>query len=265
MHEVAINTTRNNIYGILNENDYQIIFVDTPGIGKTSSRLSEVLNNKAYEAIDNDLVLFLVDISSGFGPNDKKILERLKTFNKSVILVLTKIDLINKDKLIKEIINLKDLYNFIAIVPISSLKNDNINELLQVIKENLHDNIKYFDNSVITNVSEKFLVSEIIREKVLNLTKEEVPHAITCMVESMEFKKKACEINALIIVDRDNLKGIIIGKNGSMLKKIGSLSRNEIEELLGLKVYLNIFVKTIKNWRDKENLFEELGITSNDD
>ena len=260
-----VGTTRNTIYGIYNDEDSQIVFVDTPGINKATSKLGEVLNNKAYSSFDNDLVLFLVDIASGFGPNDNRILNRLKEDNKDVILVLTKVDKIKKDKLYDEIIKLKDLYNFLDIVPISSIKGINTTELIEVIKKYLKDDVKYFDDDVITNVSEKFLVGEIIREKILILTREEVPHAVTCVVENMEFKKDKCYINACIVVDRDNLKGIIIGKNGQMLKKIGSMAREEIEVLLGKKVYLELFVKVIDNWRQKPNLFQELGISEEDD
>lgn len=260
-----VGTTRNTIYGIYNDEDSQIVFVDTPGINKATSKLGEVLNNKAYSSFDNDLVLFLVDIASGFGPNDNRILNRLKEDNKDVILVLTKVDKIKKDKLYDEIIKLKDLYNFLDIVPISSIKGINTTELIEVIKKYLKDDVKYFDDDVITNVSEKFLVGEIIREKILILTKEEVPHAVTCIVENMEFKKDKCYINACIVVDRDNLKGIIIGKKGQMLKKVGTMAREEIEVLLGKKVYLELFVKVIENWRQKPNLFEELGISEEDD
>ena len=260
-----VGTTRNMIYGVYNEDDTQIVFVDTPGINKATSKLGEVLNKTAYSSFDNDLVLFLVDIASGFGPNDNKILNRLKEDNKDVILVLTKVDKIKKDKLYDEIIKLKDLYNFLDIVPISSIKGINTTELIKVIKKYLKDDVKYFDDDVITNVSEKFLVGEIIREKILILTKEEVPHAVTCVVENMEFKKDKCYINACIVVDRDNLKGIIIGKNGQMLKKVGTMAREEIEVLLGKKVYLELFVKVIENWRQKPNLFEELGLSEEDD
>ena len=260
-----VGTTRNNIYGIYNDTDTQIVFVDTPGIIKASNKLGTVLNKKAYEAMENDIVLFIVDIASGFGKGDEKILNKLKQEEKKVILVLNKTDKISKEKLITEIVNLKDMYNFLDIVPISSLKGDNIKELIKVIKNHLTDDIKYFDDNVITNVSENFMISEIIREKVLMLTKEEVPHAVTCLIENISYKKDSAYINALIIVDRDNLKKIIIGKQGSMLKKIGSASRVEIEDLLEKKVFLELYVKTIKNWREKENIFEYLGITELND
>lgn len=260
-----VGTTRNNIFGIYNEKDTQIIFIDTPGIQKSFNKLGDTLNKKAYSSIENDLVLFVIDISTGFGKNDQRILEKLKQDNKDVILILNKVDKIDKEKLLKEITNIKDLYNFKEIIPMSSLKDKTVNDLIDTIKKYLKDDIKYFDDDIITNVSEKFMISEIIREKVLNLTKEEVPHAITTLVEKIEFKKNNAYINALIVVDRENLKKIIIGKQGTMLKKIGQLSRVEIEQLLNKKVYLELYVKTIENWRDKENLFEYLGITENDE
>lgn len=260
-----VGTTRNNIFGIYNEKDTQIIFIDTPGIQKSFNKLGETLNKKAYSSIENDLVLFVIDISSGFGKNDQRILEKLKQENKDVILILNKVDKMDKEKLLKEITNIKDLYSFKEIIPMSSLKDKTVDGLIETIKKYLKDDIKYFSDDVITNVSEKFMISEIIREKVLMLTKEEVPHAITTLVEKIEFKKNKAYINALIVVERDNLKKIIIGKQGTMLKKIGQLSRIEIEELLDKKVYLELYVKTIENWRDKENLFEYLGITENDE
>lgn len=259
-----VGTTRNNIYGIYNEPDTQIIFIDTPGIGKAVDKLGATLNKKAYSSFENDLVLFLVDIASGFGKNDEKILERLKQENKKVILVLNKIDKINKEKLFEEILKLKDLYDFLEIVPISGLKGNNTDELVKSIKKHLPDDIKYFEDDTITNTDETFMIGEIIREKVLNLTKEEVPHSVTCLVENIEFKKGVANINALIIVDRKNLKKIIIGKNGSMLKKIGTLARKDIESYLNMKVYLELYVKTIENWKNKEEIFDFLKITEKD-
>ena len=259
-----VGTTRNIIYGIYNDSDTQIVFVDTPGIGKVNDKLGALLNKKAYSSFYNDIVLFVVDIASGFGKNNLKILKKLKDDKKEVILVLNKIDKINKDKLFEEILKVKDLYDFLEIVPVSGLKSDNLKELLKVIKKYLKDEVKYFDDDVITNLDESFMIGEIIREKVLNLTREEVPYSVTCLVENIEFKKGKAYINALIIVDRDNLKSIIIGKNGSMLKRIGSMARSEIEEFLGVRVYLELFVKTIKNWKDKEGIFEYLKINERD-
>ncbi len=257
-------TTRNIIYGVYNEPDIQIVFIDTPGIGRSADKLEVHLNKKAFGSFENDIVLFLVDIAAGFGKGDEKILERIKQDNKKTILVLNKIDKISKEKLFEEIVKLKDLYDFLDIVPVSGLKGNNISELIKVIKKYLPDDVKYFEDDTITNVDETFMIGEIIREKVLNLTREEVPHAVTCIVEKLEFKKGIANINALIIVDRKNLKGIIIGKQGSMLKKIGSLAREELEAYLGLKVYLELYVKVIENWKNKEEIFEYLKINGTD-
>lgn len=257
-------TTRNIIYGVYNEPDTQIVFIDTPGIGKSADKLETHLNKKAFSSFENDIVIFLVDIASGFGKGDEKILERIKLDNKKTILVLNKVDRISKEELIEEIVKLKDLYDFLDIVPVSALKGNNTSELIKVIKKYLPDDVKYFEDDTITNVDETFMVGEIIREKVLNLTREEVPHAVTCIVENLEFKKGIANINALIIVDRKNLKGIIIGKQGSMLKKIGSLAREELEAYLGIKVYLELYVKVIENWKNKEEIFEYLKINETD-
>ena len=259
-----VGTTRNIIYGIYNEKDTQIIFIDTPGIGKAKDNLGTHLNKKAYQAIENDLVLFLIDSKTGFGKNDEKILEKLKQENKKVILVLNKIDTITKEKLLNQIIKIKDLYNFLDIVPVSGLKKKNTQELIKVIKKHLPDNIKYFEDDITTNTTKEFMIAEIIREKALMLTKEEVPHSITTLVESLTIKKGTYHINALIIVDRNNLKSIIIGKNGQMLKKIGTLARKDIENYLNKKVYLELFVKTIENWKQKESIFEYLKINEKD-
>ena len=253
-----VGTTRNNILGVYNDSSSQIVFVDTPGIAKANDKLGEVLNSLAYSSFSNDLVLFLVDIASGFGPNDKKILEKLKQDDQKVILVLNKIDLIKKEELFKKILELKDLYNFTDIVPISSIKNDNVDELLKVIKDNLPEGEKIFEEDFFTNINEKYYVSEIIREKVLNLTRQEVPHSVSCYVLKMEFSKEKIIITATIVVDRDNLKGIIIGKNGRMLKEIGTEARKDLENYYNKKIYLDLFVKVIEDWRSKESVIKEL-------
>lgn len=255
-------TTRNVIQGIYNEDDIQIVFVDTPGIHKPSNKLGQILNKGAYFSIDDvDIVCFLIDAKAGLGRGDKYILERLKKIDKPVILVINKIDGLSKDEIFLKIHEYKDLCEFADIVPISALKGNNTKELIKVIKNYLPDGVKYFDDDMITNKSLRFMVSEIVREKILWLTKEEVPHSVTCMVEKMVKDKDKNIINVIVIVDRDSLKKIIIGKNGQMIKKIGTLAREDIESLLNTKVYLELFVKTIKNWRDKEKFLSELEFT----
>ncbi len=252
------NTTRNIIEGIYNDDDSQIVFVDTPGIHKPNNKLGQMLNKGAYYSIDDvDIVCFLVDAKAGLGGGDKYVIEKLKQIDKPVILVINKIDGLSKDEIFEKINEYKDLYDFKEIVPISALKGSNVEELIKTIKEYLPDSIKYFDDNTTTNKSLEFMVSEIVREKILNLTKEEVPHSVTCITEKMITDKDKNIINVAIIVDRDSLKKIIIGKNGSMVKKIGTLAREDIEELLQTKVYLELYVKTIEKWRDREKYLNE--------
>ena len=253
-------TTRNIIEGIYNDSDTQIVFVDTPGIHKPKYKLGKYLNKQAYYSIDDvDVVVFLVDASEELGKGDLYIIEKLKEIDKPVILILNKIDKIKKEQILLKIDEYKDLYNFKEIIPLSALKKDNIKTLLEVLNKYLPDNIKYFDDDVYTNKRLEFLISEIVREKVFNLTNEEVPHSVTCVVEQIKREKNNYSINVAIIVDRDSLKKIIIGKQGSMIKEIGIEARKDLEELLGKKVYLELFVKTIKNWRDKEKYLQEFG------
>lgn len=253
-------TTRNNIQGIYTDGDYQMVFVDTPGIHKPKHKLGKVLNKQAFFSInDVDIILFLVDITEKLGPGDKFIIEMFKNINKPVILILNKIDKLPKEEILIKIDEYKDLYNFDEIVPVSALKRENVNHLIDVLKKYLPDTIRYFDDNTITNVDVTFMISEYIREKVLELTNEEVPHSTTCIVENIEEDNNTIIINASIIVGRDNLKKIIIGKNGSMIKEIGIRARKDIEELLNKKVYLDLFVKVIPKWRDKDKILNEIG------
>ena len=251
-------TTRNIIQGIYNDDDTQIVFVDTPGIHKPTHKLGQILNKGAYYSIEDvDIVCLLIDAKAGLGKGDKYVIERLKNINKPVILVINKIDGLSKDEIFLKINEYKDLYDFADIVPISALKNKNIDELIKVIKHYLPDNIKYFSDSMITNRSMQFMIAETVREKILWLTKEEVPHSVTCVVEKIIKDKDKNIINVAIIVDRDSLKKIIIGKGGSMIKKIGTLAREDLEKILGTKVYLELYVKTIEKWRDREKYLTE--------
>ena len=254
-------TTRNNIQGIYTDDDVQMIFVDTPGIHKPKNKLGKALNKKAYVLInDVDIIMFLVDVTETLGPGDKYILNMLKGINKPVILIINKIDKVPREDILKKIDEYKDLYNFDEIIPVSALKDINTTHLLDVLKKYLPDSIKYFDDETYTNVDTTFMISEYIREKVLELTEDEVPHSTTCIVENIEEDKNIISIGASIIVDRENLKKIIIGKNGSKIKEIGIRARKDIEELLNKKVYLDLFVKVMPKWRDRENLLKELGI-----
>lgn len=253
-------TTRNIIQGIYNDEDSQIVFVDTPGIHKPSNKLGQTLNKQSYYSIeDTDIILLLVDATEKYGKGDQFVLDKLKAVDKPVILVINKVDRITKEDIINKIIEYKDLFDFKEIVPLSALKKDNIKELIKSVKKYLPDEIQYYDKNDVTNKSLEFLMSEIVREKVMNLTSEEVPHSITCQTEAVEVSKTSYKIYINIIVDRDSLKKIIIGKNGNMIKEIGIRARKELEVLLNRNVYLDLKVKTVKDWRDKEKYLNEYG------
>lgn len=254
-------TTRNSIHGVYNDNECQIVFVDTPGIHKPVDKLGVSLNKEAYSSLSSiDAILFVVDASTGIGKGDKYIINALKNGDAPVILVLNKIDKLTNEGILNAINNYKDLYDFAEIIPLSALKNDNVDRLIKVLKGYINDTVKYYDDGVLTNVSNFFLASEFVREKVLELTKNEVPHAVTCLTTKYEEKVNIININVDIIVSRANLKKIIIGRGGKMLKNIGSRARVDLENKLGKQVYLELYVKTIENWRDKERYLKEFGI-----
>lgn len=253
-------TTRNAIQGVYNDEDAQIIFVDTPGIHKPQDKLGKYLNKQTYESLEDiDAILFVVDASAPVGKGDKFITQAFRNIETPVILVLNKIDKLNDEQILNAIKSYKDLYDFADIIPISALKDDNIKRLIKIVKGYLKDEIKYYDDGTITNTSLEFMLGELVREKVLNLTEEEVPHSVTCAVTKLADKGNLMEVYVDIIIERNNLKKIIIGSGGSMLKNIGTLARKDMEQLLGKQVYLELYVKTIKNWRDKERYLQELG------
>lgn len=253
-------TTRNAIQGVYNDEEAQIIFIDTPGLHKPQDRLGKLLNQDAYQSLDDiDVVLFVVDASAPLGKGDKFITQALKSTTAPVILVLNKIDKLDNEGILNAINTYKELYDFSDIVPISAIKDDNVNRLISVIKKYLTDDIKYYDDDTLTNTSVRFIIGELVREKILNLTNDEVPHSVTCVTTLYEEKKDIININVDIIVDRDSLKKIIIGHNGQMIKNIGTYARRDIEAMLHKQIYLELYVKTIKNWRDKEKYLSELG------
>ena len=253
-------TTRNIIQGIRTDSDTQMVFVDTPGIHKPKNRLGKILNKEAYFTLnDVDVVLFLVDITEPLGKGDMFVIDVLKNVSVPVILVINKIDKLPKEEILRKIDEYKDLYNFDEIVPISAYKHDNVDRLINVLKSKLTDNIKYFDENMYTNMPINFMVSELIREKILDLTHEEVPHSVSVVVEQMDYNRESVNIQATIIVDRENLKKILVGKNGDMIKEIGTRARADIEPFLGRKVFLELFVKVIPKWRDREKFLNEIG------
>ena len=253
-------TTRNLIQGIYNDDDSQMVFIDTPGIHKPKYKLDKLLNKQTYLTFnDVDIILWLVDITEELGKGDLFVLDLLKNVSKPVILVINKIDRLPRVEILRKIDQYKDLYNFDEIIPVSAYKKINVDRLISVLKSKLTDNIKYYDDDTWTNVSTRFIMSELIREKILELTTDEVPHSTSVIVEQIEYNNNAANINATIVVDRENLKKILVGKNGTMIKEIGIRAREDIEKLIGRNVYLELFVKVIPKWRDREKFLNEIG------
>lgn len=254
-------TTRNIIEGIYNDSDSQIVFVDTPGIHKPVHKLGNIMNKKSYNSVDGiNAIMFLIDSTKGFGKGDLFILNRIKDKGVPILLILNKIDLIkDKSVLLEEITKINDIYKFDEVIPISAKRN-NLGDLIKAIKKYLIDSDKLYDDEELTNVSTRFIMGEFVREKILKLTRDEIPHEVTCLVENYNEEEDIVHIQVLIVVDRENIKKIIIGKNGSMLKEVGSRARYDMEKFLGKKVFLETYVKTMKDWRNQDRLLKELGL-----
>lgn len=259
-------TTRNLVQGIYNEDDIQIVFVDTPGIHKPIDKLGVALNAQAYYSInDVDVLLLVVDASVPYGKGDQFIINKLENVDKPVFLILNKIDKLTNDQILLKINEYKDLYEFAEIIPLSALKDDNIDRLISVLKKYLPDNVKYFMDDEKTTQELDFRLSEIVREKIFIHTNEEVPHSISCKLVGYEENSKIAKVYIDIIVDRDSLRKIIIGANGNMIKLIGREARIDMEGILGKKVYLELYCKTIKKWREKEKYIKDLGYLLNNE
>lgn len=259
-------TTRNLVQGIYNEDDTQIVFVDTPGIHKPIDKLGVALNAQAYYSInDVDVLLLVVDASVPYGKGDQFIINKLENIDKPVFLILNKIDKLTNDQILLKINEYKDLYEFAEIIPLSALKDDNIDRLISVLKKYLPDNVKYFMDDEKTTQELDFRLSEIVREKIFIHTNEEVPHSISCKLVGYEENSKIAKVYIDIIVDRDSLRKIIIGANGNMIKLIGREARIDMEGILGKKVYLELYCKTIKKWREKEKYIKDLGYLLNNE
>lgn len=252
-------TTRDNIRGILTTDDAQIIFIDTPGIHKAKMKLNEVMVRHAYETIkDVDIILFLIDATKGFDKADQVIEDYLLKVDKPKFLLINKIDKLNKSELLDLLASLnQDKYD--EIIPISGLKKDNIDELVKTIKEYLKDDLQYYPADMISDYPENFMISEIIREKLMLNTGEEIPHCAAVRIDSIQRKKNNIYIQATIVCERSSQKKIIIGENGQMIKKIGTFAREELEERLNAPVYLDTFVIVEENWRNKKYQLQQLG------
>lgn len=255
-------TTRNKIQGVYTTDSCQIIFIDTPGIHKPKHKLGDFMMKIALNTLKEvDLILFMVNAQEGFGKGEQYIIESLKQTKQPVFLVINKIDQVQPDDLLKIIDEYKELYPFKEIIPISALQGNNINTLLEQIEKYMPNGPQYYPSDQITDHPERFIIAELIREKALHLTREEVPHSIAVVMDKLERREDGhtVYIAATIIVERDSQKGIIIGKQGKMLKEIGRLARMDIEALLGSKVYLELWVKVQKDWRNKLSQLRDFG------
>ncbi|MGJ7044021.1 GTPase Era [Thermoanaerobacterium thermosulfurigenes] len=255
-------TTRNTIQGILTGEDYQVIFIDTPGIHKPKHKLSEFMIESVKKTLaEVDLIIYMVEPDVEVGPGDKYIIDHLINIETPVILVINKIDTVFHETVDMSIQIFKQLYNFKDILPISALKNMNIDLLKHTIVSYIPEGPQYFPSDYITDRPEKFLVSEIIREKILNYLEDEVPHGVYVEVDSMKARedKDILDIEAFIYCEKESHKAIIIGKNGQMLRRIGSSARIELESLFGQKIYLDLWVKVRKGWRDNVSILRNFG------
>lgn len=259
-------TTRNNISGIYTCETSQIIFIDTPGIHKPKHKLGEFMTAEALNTLRRvDVIMFMIDSMQDFGKGDEFIIEELKKVRVPVLLVVNKADLVEDvAKLKRNIDRFKAAFKFKGVFSISAKRGDNVQRFLTDVEAELEEGPKYYPDDQITDHPERFIISELIREKVLRLTKEEIPHSVMCLIEYMEYDDKnprLMNIHASIIVERPSQKGIIIGKGGSMIKEIGTLARKDMLDLLGNKVFLDIHVKVVKDWRNKDFHLRNYGYT----
>ena len=260
-------TTRNKIQGVMTRDDAQIIFIDTPGIHKPKHKLGDYMMKVATNTLSEiDAIMFMVNVNEDIGRGDEYIMDMLKDLKTPVFLVLNKIDLVHPDALMPKIEKYQEYMNFTEIVPISALEGLNVDHFIDVLKSYLPEGPKYYPDDQISDHPEQFVVGEIIREKILHLTSEEIPHAIGVNVDRMiKEDEDRVRIEATIYVERDSQKGIVIGKGGKKLKEVGKRARHDIEMLLGSKVYLELWVKVQKDWRNKVNFIRQIGYIEDQD
>ena len=253
-------TTRNRIQTVLTTDEGQIVFVDTPGIHKAKNKLGEYMVNVAEKTLNEvDVVLWLVEPTTFIGAGEQHIAKQLQRVKTPVILVINKVDSVKREEILPAIAAYKDIYDFADMVPVSARSGDNTDELLRVIMKYLPYGPQFYDEDTVTDQPERQIVAELIREKALHSLQDEIPHGIAVAIDRMKMQNKVMHIDATIICERDSHKGIIIGKQGSMLKKIGSTARYEIERMLDCKVNLKLWVKVKKDWRDSEFLMKNFG------
>ncbi|MCT6809834.1 MAG: GTPase Era, partial [Staphylococcus epidermidis] len=271
-HKIAImsdkaQTTRNKIQGVMTRDDAQIIFIDTPGIHKPKHKLGDYMMRVAKNTLSEiDAIMFMVNVNEDIGRGDEYIMEMLKNVKTPIFLVLNKIDLVHPDTLMPKIEQYQSYMDFTDIIPISALEGLNVDHFIDVLKSFLPEGPKYYPDNQISDHPEQFVVSEIIREKILHLTSEEIPHAIGVNVDRMiKEDEDRVRIEATIYVERDSQKGIVIGKGGKKLKEVGKRARRDIEMLLGSKVYLELWVKVQRDWRNKVNFIRQIGYVEDQD
>lgn len=254
-------TTRNKIHGVYTTEQVQIVFLDTPGIHKPTSKLGDFMNRSADSALNEvDAILFLTDVSERLGGGDRYIIEKLKRTDTPVFLVLNKIDKVHPEELLPVIAQYRELHDFEEIIPISALHGNNVSALLEQLIRRLPEGPMYYPPDQVTDHPEQFVCAELIREKIIHLTREEVPHSIAVTIEDMRVQDNGVVyIGAVIFVERDSQKGIIIGKHGAMLREVGTAARREIEALLGSRIYLELWVKVKKDWRNQERVLRDFG------
>jgi len=255
-------TTRNKIRAVYTSEQGQIIFLDTPGVHKPKSKLGEFMNTTVENTLNEvDLILFLVDASEKLGPGDRFIIEKLEKSKTPVFLVINKIDKVHPETLLPFIEEYRKLHDFKEIIPVSALQGNNVHTLMEQILQLLPQGPQYYPAGQVTDSPEQFVISELIREKVLHLTREEVPHSIAVAIEHMAKKEnsQAVYIYAAIYAEKESQKGILVGKGGSMLKEIGKRARHDIERLLGTRIFLELRVKVKKDWRNQDRLLRNFG------
>ena len=260
------NTTRNNIAGILTKPDAQYVFVDTPGIHKPQQQLGRVLNKNAYSAMEDcDVLAWIVDGNENYGAGDTFILERIQALHKPVILLINKIDQMNKEKLMEVCLNWSKVYDFDEIIPISAKKADNLMEVLKVMKSYLKEGPALFPEEMTSDHDLNFRMCEIVREKILLRTHEEIPHSVAVLLEKSEQKPNGYLLQMLVIVDKKSQKGILIGKQGRMIRSIRLAAQKELSDLLGQRVELELYVRVEQNWRNHEDKIKAFGLDEFDD
>lgn len=259
-------TTRNRVQGIYTTDNEQIVFIDTPGIHKPKHQLGRYMVKSALSTLNEvDIVLFMINVSEKMGPGDRFIIERLKTVESPVFLVMNQIDKVHPDELLPMIEAYQEELNFDEVIPVSALDGNNVDRLMEVISSYLEEGPQYYPTDQISDHPEYFIVQELIREKVLELTREEIPHSVAVQTESMEkIDEDMIEVRATIVVERGSQKGIIIGKRGSMLKEIGTRARKDIQKLLGSKVYLELWVQVKADWRNTPRDLGDFGYQKED-